>query len=187
MRQPKADPPTKGKMSKQIQVKIKGLSALLMHAYPLTPIEALEKLPKEEQAEHAAYRDEMKQLFIPAVNMQRSLVSAATFSKGKGRASLAKICAASILVSPVRISLNTDTYQVDSRPVVIPATKGRIIRHRPMLENWQCEFLIDYEEKLMTGAQIRKIVDDAGSRVGVLDFRPECKGPFGRFMVTEWC
>jgi len=33
---------------------------------------------------------------------------------------------------------------------------------------------------------LRHIVDDAGSRVGLLDFRPERKGPFGRFIVIEW-
>jgi len=30
------------------------------------------------------------------------------------------------------------------------------------------------------------VVDDAGVRVGLLDFRPERKGSFGRFMVVEW-
>jgi hypothetical protein len=29
-------------------------------------------------------------------------------------------------------------------------------------------------------------VDDAGQRVGALDFRPEKKGAFGRFVVTHW-
>ena len=33
---------------------------------------------------------------------------------------------------------------------------------------------------------LKAIVDDAGDRVGLLDFRPERKGPFGRFMVTAW-
>lgn len=31
-----------------------------------------------------------------------------------------------------------------------------------------------------------RIVDDCGTRVGLLDFRPERKGPFGRFVVTKW-
>ena len=34
--------------------------------------------------------------------------------------------------------------------------------------------------------ELRQVVDDAGSRCGLLDFRPEKKGPFGRFMVTSW-
>jgi hypothetical protein len=30
------------------------------------------------------------------------------------------------------------------------------------------------------------VIDAAGKRVGLGDFRPACKGPFGRFVVTNW-
>ena len=170
-----------------IQVRLKGISPLLMHAYPLVAIENLEKKPIEEQAELAAYRDpETKQLFIPGTNIQRALVAAATYSKGKGRASLQKQAAACLLVNPQRVSLGTDTYAIDSRPVVIPATKGRVLRHRPLLDAWEIEFSIEYDKNLLTETQLRRIVDDMGSRVGLLDFRPEKKGPFGRSMVVAW-
>jgi hypothetical protein len=32
----------------------------------------------------------------------------------------------------------------------------------------------------------RAIVDDAGKRVGLGDFRPATKGPYGRYVVTSW-
>jgi hypothetical protein len=32
----------------------------------------------------------------------------------------------------------------------------------------------------------REIVDAAGKRIGLGDFRPACKGPFGKFVVTAW-
>ena len=41
---------------KSAEVRIKGVSALLMHRFPLEPIEAIEKKTREEQAEIAAYR-----------------------------------------------------------------------------------------------------------------------------------
>jgi len=69
---------------------------------------------------------------------------------------------------------------------VIAATKGRIVRHRPRLDQWQLKFEIEYDPTLLKETQVRKIVDDAGCRVGLLDFRPERKGPFGRFTVTNW-
>jgi hypothetical protein len=161
--------------------------ALLMHAFPMEPIEALEKKTKEEQAEYAAYRDpESGELYIPGIAIQRALVGAAVYSKGKGRASLQKVVAACVIVSPERCGLGIKDYIIDSRPVVVPATKGRIIRHRPRLDGWKVTFEIEYDDTLLTDKQLRKVVDDAGSRVGLLDFRPERKGPFGRFMVTEW-
>ena len=32
----------------------------------------------------------------------------------------------------------------------------------------------------------REIMDAAGKRIGLGDFRPDCKGPFGKFVVTKW-
>lgn len=173
-------------MNKTIEVKIRGISPLLMHKFPLVAIEAIQKQTPEQQAEHAAYRDDKKQLFVPGVNLQRALISSAAYSKGKGRASLQKQAAACILIQEERIGLGTEFYTIDSRPVVIAATKGRIVRHRPRIENWQLTFHIDFDPTLLSEKELRNIVDDAGSRVGLLDFRPERKGPFGRFMVTSW-
>lgn len=172
-----------------VQVRIEGMgSGLLMHRFPMETIEAIEKKSAQEQAEISAYRDpETKGLYVPAVNVQRSLVNGATFSKGKGRATLQKPVAACVIVGPEeRLALNTSHFEVDSRPVVVPATKGRVIRHRPLLRKWALEFEIEYDERLLTEAQLRRVVDDSGTRVGLLDFRPEKKGPFGRFVVTHW-
>lgn len=173
---------------KTVSVSIQGLSGLLMHKFPLVSIEAIEKKSIEEQAEIAAYRDpETKDLYVPATAVQRSLVNGATYSKGKGRASLQKNVAACVIIGPQeRLSLGVQTYAIDSRAVVVPATKGRVVRHRPLLATWVLNFTVDFDENLLTPTQLRRVVDDSGSRVGLLDFRPEKKGPFGRFMVTSW-
>jgi len=172
---------------KSIKITIKGISPLLMRRYLLEGVKNLEKKSIEEQAELAVYRDKKtKELYIPGVCIQRALIAAAVYSKGKGRASLTKTAAACLLVTPEQCGLETKHYDIDSRPVVIPATKGRIVRHRPRLSEWQTTFFIEYDEDLLTIEQVRKVVDDAGSRVGLLEFRPACKGPFGRFMVIKW-
>lgn len=174
---------------KKISCKVKGISGLLMHAFPMVPIEnpPIEKRSPEEQAELAAYRDpDTGMLYIPGIAIQRCLIGAAAFSKGKGRASLQKQAAASLFIFPERVSLGVKDYALDSRPIVIPATRGRVIRHRPRLDEWKAAFEIEYDESLLTERQVRQVVDDAGSRVGLLDFRPEKKGPFGRFIVVEW-
>lgn len=173
--------------TKKVQCTIKGISALLMHAYPMQPIEAIEKRSPEEQAEYSAYRDpDTQSLYIPGIAIQRAFIASASYSKGKGRGSLQKPVAACVMVNPERCDLGVKDYIVDSRPVVVPATKGRVVRHRPRLDNWQTTFEIEFDDNLLTEAQIRRVVDDAGSRVGLLDFRPERKGPFGRFMVIDW-
>lgn len=174
-------------MNRTVGVTIEGLSALLMHAFPLTPVEALEKKTPEEQAEHAAYRDpDSGELYVPGVALQRSLINGAAYCKGKGRASLQKSAAACLIVSPERVSLGCREYVVDCRPVVVPATKGRVLRYRPRLDKWRLSFQLDYDDTLLSTKQVRDVVDNAGTRVGLLDFRPERKGPFGRFNVVEW-
>jgi len=172
--------------TKTVELTITGVSPLLMHSFPLVSIEGLDKLTREEQAEHATYRDPEGKLYVPGINIQRALVAGAAYSKGKGRATLAKVAAACLAVSPERIPLGVEEYTIDSRPVVIPATKGRILRHRPRFDEWQMTFTLEYDPILLDGEQVRRIVDDTGSRVGLLDFRPERKGPFGRFTVTSW-
>jgi hypothetical protein len=47
-------------------------------------------------------------------------------------------------------------------------------------------FTIDVDPTLFSLGLVRKIVDDAGSRIGLGDFRPSCKGMFGRFTVVSW-
>ena len=173
--------------TKRSEVEIKGISPLLMHRFPLEPVQAIEKKTKEEQAKLAAYIDEeTDELYIPGVAIQRCLIAAAAYSKGKGRASLQKPVAACVFVSPDQCGLGTKAYKIDARPVVIAATKGRIVRYRPRLDQWGVSFSLDYDPDMLTEAQLRTVVDDAGAKVGLLDFRPERKGPFGRFMVTVW-
>ena len=170
-----------------IEVTVKGRTALLMHAFPMVEVKAIEKKTVAEQAELAAYRDpDTKGLYLPGVNMQRSLIAGATYSKGKGRATLQKPVAACVMVNPERLALGVDDYVIDTRPVVIPSTRGRVLRHRPRLDEWSVSFELEFDDELVTEAQMRTVLDDSGLRVGIGDFRPECKGPFGRFYVTAW-
>lgn len=172
------------------KVTIEGTSALLMHRFPLEEIEAIEKKPKEEQAEIAAYRDPDGKLYVPSVCIQRSFIGAATYQKFKGNLTLMKPAAACLLVTPERVLLLSNKgnpgYTIDSRAVVIPRTKGRIIRHRPRIDEWKLRFELEWDDTLLKKEQVRRIVDDAGKRTGLLDFRPATKGPFGRFVVVSW-
>lgn len=174
-------------MIHRVVVGVRGVTPLLMHAFPLVPIDGVDKMTPADQAEHAAYRDpETRHLYVPATAVFRGLIDAGAFSRGKGRASLTRIVAACCTVSPERIDLGVTEYAVDSRSVVVPATRGRVIRHRPRLDHWQCRFTLDYDARLLSERHVRTIVDDMCSRVGLLDFRPATKGPFGRAMVVSW-
>ena len=80
----------------------------------------------------------------------------------------------------------TKEFEVDSRSVVIPATGGRIMAHRPRLDKWSLTFRLAIDTDMFAETFARKLVDDAGKRIGLGDFRPDRKGIFGKFVVTKW-
>jgi hypothetical protein len=115
-------------MSTQIiKCTIKGISPLLMHAYPLMgQPDGYQKWPPEKQAEFAAYRTpDTQELYIPGLAIQRCLVNAATYSKGKGRASLQKPVAACVMVTPEYCLLGKNFLQERRR--VCPLISRQIL------------------------------------------------------------
>ena len=136
------------------------------------------------------YGKDQKTLIIPQPNLLRCIVDGGKFHKvGKSQLTTAT---GSLMYSCVDILeleiplLHDEPWRVDSRPVVIPSTKGRIVMHRPMFDDWQLSFTIELDTSLLNVKLLRDVVDDAGKRIGLGDFRPARKGPYGRFVVSRW-
>src|SRR5437763_893416 len=120
--------------------------------------------------------------FLPAENIRQSMIGAASRHKIGRRAATTDI-AASIYVTPFELPLSGD-WHVDARAVVIPATKGRILRYRPMFDEWSIDFKLLIDVDLVSASLVQAILEDAGKLVGIGDFRPARKGPYGRFSVA---
>jgi hypothetical protein len=174
--------------TKKVNVTIKGISPLLMHRFPMVVKKGLEKLPKDEQAELSAYRTEDGELFIPGENILKAILDAAKYGppKAKGKPTLKTIVAACLFVKESQVLLGTRNYEIDTRSVVMKATGGRILRHRPCIKDWQLTFTLIWDSELLSEKELRQLVDDFGRLVGLGDFRPAKFGPFGRSMVTKW-
>lgn len=106
-----------------------------------------------------------------------------TLVGGRGKKTYAKVIAAAAGLREIELDLGVKDFIVDSRGVVIKATGGRIIRHRARLNEWETTGTIEYDESAINEKDLMKILSDTGTKVGLLDFRPEKKGPFGRFAV----
>ena len=127
---------------------------------------------------------------IPQPNLLSCLVGGGSFHKsGKKQITTQK---ASMLYACVDIEgvaleiIHKQPWKVDTRPVRIPSTGGRILAHRPMFDDWRLEFTVQLDTMILSQSIFRLIVDDAGSRVGLGDYRPSSKGPYGRFHVVRW-
>mgnify|MGYP001178281835 FL=1 len=144
----------------------------------------------QEIAEGKLYYGIYGDLIIPSPNLLRCLVDGGTFFKAGRKQITTK--AESMLFSCLEIVeaeipiIHTQPWTVDSRAVVIPATKGRILAHRPRFDDWALDFQISLDTSIVQEKLLREIVDAAGKRDGLGDFRPARKGPYGRFRVDNW-
>jgi hypothetical protein len=127
---------------------------------------------------------------IPQPNLMRCLVEGGRFHKaGKTQLTTAKSSHlyACVDIEGAEIPLvHKQPWKVDTRAVRIPSTGGRILAHRPMFDDWELEFMVDLDTTIVGAKVFRMIVDDAGKRIGLGDFRPATKGPYGKFVVTHW-
>lgn len=57
---------------------------------------------------------------------------------------------------------------------------------RPRFDVWQLECTVEVDQETMPLKMARELIDLAGRRIGLLEFRPQRKGTFGRFVVSYW-
>ncbi len=174
-------------MNTTINVEIEGLTPLLLnrfHEDDLADNHVRKERPTpEEDATNRLYQNGHG-VFFPAENIRQSMIVAASRHKIGRRAATTDVAAA-VYVLPFELPLEGE-WHVDSRAVVIPATKGRVMRHRPMFDTWKIQFQIGVDTSLVSEKLIQSILEDSGKLVGLGDFRPARKGPYGRFSVTTW-
>jgi hypothetical protein len=186
---------------KLINVTIKGTTALLQNRFQESAQQqsSTRKMlvtygtPREE-AQKGANIDKDGQFFFPGAAIGRLLREAGSNHKLKGSRKSAKfVVPAAVLVMNDAITiLNGDEkspikdFEVDSRPVVIPATKGRVMRHRPRFDVWSAAFTLRINDSILPDDFVAQLLTDGGQQIGIGDFRPEKGGPFGTFIVTNW-
>jgi hypothetical protein len=144
----------------------------------------------QEIAESKLYLDEQGRVSIPQPNLLRCLVDGGSFHKiGKKQVTTQKssLVYACLDVAGVMIPIkHKQPWVVDTRPIVIPSTGGRILAYRPRFDDWELSFEVELDTDTIGVKLFRSIVDDAGKKIGLGDFRPSKKGPYGRFVVIHW-
>ena len=131
---------------------------------------------------------------IPGPNMYRSIIDAGRFHKaGREKITTGKssLVPAGIWLRELDCKLtnpeNTSpSWEVDGRRVVNPSTGGAMMCYRARFDHWRLSFTLDVDNQMFAENLVRNLVDDAGQKIGLGDFRPSRKGPFGRFKVITW-
>lgn len=181
----------------QVKFTVEGIQPLLTHN-PASMLDKKEgkagrRIPSpEEEAEAACYRLPDGTLGLPSIAFRAAIVSAAgAFKATRGRGSLKNVVS-HIRIEPEVVSLiNEDgkslkEYQIDIRRAVLQ--RAAVLRARPRLDNWRASFSVVCDPDLF-GTDPRTllipILEDAGNRIGVGDYRPQKGGWFGRFRIVE--
>jgi hypothetical protein len=181
---------------KRIEVKIQGVGEGLLMNSPHNMMEESESRKKtkkyidKEEAEKVAYRNDEKELIIPKRCVKACFLNGASFWKIKRKAAKPIIAGCTTIEEKEIVLTNTKgkaimDYTIDKRSVVVQ--RARIIRARPLIENWNATFHIIYDDTIIDDINVLKeILEESGKRVGLLDNRPAKYGENGRFKVVEF-
>lgn len=187
---------------KQVKYTIRGITPLLMHSERLAnPFDTLTRELKavtgkrkktEDDLLEAAriewlgglYHDEQAGIHLPGYNVFSAIVGGGKMHKlgtAIKRAALVEQDYVPLQyegpADPVELFKNKRF--VDMRSVKVGTAK--VLRCRPIFRQWQCTFTVLYEESVLQRGDLDRVLNDAGSMVGVGDYRPR----FGRFEVVE--
>lgn len=182
-----------------------GVTPMLLHRATEEALEGstrsnnpVEKEDPRVIAERAVYRmgdgSTTNQLAFPGSAIARMLREAGGSHKAKGsRKSLKYLVPAAVVVLddlcglflPDRTTEIRD-YEIDSRPVTIPATKGRVMRHRARVNRWTFRVQLRINEAVLEEALIRRLMTEGLQQIGLGDYRPERGGPFGTSDLVAW-
>lgn len=144
----------------------------------------------EEICESKLYRSDDGVIGLPTMNILASIREAGRFFKaGKRQLTTGETSMIPAFVLPTQIFVplqHKQAWRVDARAIVNPATKGRKLGYRPVFDDRSVSLELDFSDDEFDVKLLRQVVDAAGKRVGLGDFRPARKGPFGRFVVASW-
>lgn len=184
---------------KNVKVEIRGITPLLIHKFSedaeqakaTRRMEVKQRDPREEATKNA-YIAHDGTYYFSAFSIPSAMGNAGSNHKARGTRKTLRF----VVPSAVRMMRDTVTilngsgpaknFEVDSRPVTIPATKGRVMRYRPRFDQWGAEFDITVDDNLLSVEMAHQLLQEAGQSIGIGDFRPEKRGPFGTFRVTKF-
>jgi hypothetical protein len=185
---------------KTIEVEIRGNTPLLIHKFAeqaeqgkATRRVMVDSMNPRDEATKNAYIAQDGTYYFNAFSIPATMANAGVNHKMRGSRKTLKF----VVPSAVRIDTDTITilgedgkpagnFEVDGRPVTIPATKGRVMRYRPRFDKWGAKFRLILNDQMLSSEDAHRLLNEAGESMGIGDFRPEKRGPFGTFRVTSF-
>lgn len=188
----------------QVEVKIVGLKPLLQARFTdaagLGLSETTRKAKVETRktprdvAEALTYKNDKGEHWHPGSAIASSTTEAASYHKMKStRKSMKAVVPGAVQILEEEIALRDPetwkpikAFEVDSRRIVNQKTRGAQMAHRPRHDKWGMRFTMEIDPEMIDESFVQQLLQEAGKRVGIGCFRPQNRGPYGKFRVTEW-
>jgi len=183
------------------EVEIEGLRPLLQHRFgpDALPLEKAEKTgvagndPEEWNKTKMVNQD--GQLYVGGDYIFATVLAGSKHTK-KGKGSIQSNVAATLQVEEDQVLLDglfepkqvtrdsSQAVYLDVRGVRNPSTKGRNVRYRLAAKaGWKAKFTLLWDKTIVPREQMKAVLNDAGTLVGLADGRSM---GFGRFKVNSF-
>jgi hypothetical protein len=143
-----------------------------------------------------AHYDENQEIFIPPMAFKQALDAAAKYLSiqvpGRGKTTYTKHFLSGVLCyKPVMLGLKKDQVVRNEILVNSDGVRGsgkRVMRIFPKIPSWQSDVEFTILDDIITEEVFLRVLKEAGSLIGVGQFRPQNGGYFGRWTVQgfEW-
>lgn len=174
--------------------RIQGVSPLLMHSpRNMRGAEAVgrKKIPTpEDEAEAGTYRMADGTLCVLADHVREAMLAACSGLRVARKPAKPLVAAGLAMLDPeFPLMRNGKAIKeidgIDVRRAVVQ--RQGIMRARGKVEPpWECLARFQVDVSILTdSALLVQVLEEAGSRVGIMDYRPQKGGVFGRFSVVE--
>lgn len=176
---------------KNIRVKIRGITPLLIEKMSMDVVEAYNKRKgqkivkkdtrlEEEKVEEKIHRTEDGNVGFPSTGFHKGMIEVAPYLDGLNK----KLVRGSVRfvdnLIPVNFKKrkNNLAWGRDSGTTRAPR---KIVR--PEFQKWTCELKIDYNASNISAEQIINLLNWAGFQMGIGSWRPEKGGVYGQYEV----
>jgi len=179
-----------------VTASIVGLAPIQFSKYIQTPRNNRES-PQDYEArtwqERMHVNPKTGRLFIPGMAFKKSMDSVARFLgdkiKGKRNATWTKHFLSGVLPNG-NAELDITPDKAEKYPLFVPSDGKpgggtRVLRFFPIIREWATEITFTIIDDEITQDIFKRHLEQAGQLVGVLAFRPEHGGYFGRFEVKK--
>jgi hypothetical protein len=189
----------------QVRLRLSGITPLLINALGEDQLLAIRDKTKKaknaakpsvrDEADGKVYRLKSGDPHVPVRLLMSNFIAAGQFVRLDGKR---QISTADKTILPGMLTILSHEcplvnehdkpakWEVDIQQGRNPNGGEAVCIVRPRFDDWHLEVEIEVDQAQMPLTMARDLVDIAGSRCGLGDFRPQRKGTYGRYKVAIW-